>query len=209
MSRPRPRHGAASADPALGGVEGNSRLTSGVAAIIFVLLAVEGVTVLSIEGLFTPHVFVGVLLIAPVLVKLASTSWRFARYYTGHRDYQEKGPPHPVLRLLGPVVVVLTIALFASGVALLFVPRANQPFLVTVHQASFVLWFGAMSIHVIGHLVETATLAPRDWLTRTRRDVDGATWRQWLLAASLVLGVVAAWIVTPHAAGWWTQFKSN
>ena len=48
------------------------------------------------------------------------------------------------------------------------------PLLLTVHTASFVLWFGAMTIHVLGHLGEVFRLAPRDWLRRTRREVTGA-----------------------------------
>jgi hypothetical protein len=48
------------------------------------------------------------------------------------------------------------------------------PLLLKVHKASFVLWFGAMTIHVLGHLGEVFRLAPRDWLRRTRRDVTGA-----------------------------------
>jgi hypothetical protein len=45
-----------------------------------------------------------------------------------------------------------------------------------------------MTIHVLGHVVETAWLAPRDWVGRTRRDVAGAGARRWAMAASLVAG---------------------
>jgi hypothetical protein len=55
-----------------------------------------------------------------------------------------------VLRLLGPVVVILTLML-ASCVALLLVGRSWLPPLLKVHKASFLLWFGAMTIHVLGH----------------------------------------------------------
>jgi hypothetical protein len=85
-------------------------------------------------------------------------------------------------------VVVLTVVLFASGVALLFVTRSWMHLLLTVHKAGFVLWFGAMTIPVLGHLAEVAEVAPRDWLRRTRRDVTGAGARQWLIAASLAAG---------------------
>ena len=62
------------------------------------------------------------------------------------------------------------------------------------------LWFGAMTIHVLGHLVETARLAPKDWLRRTRHDVAGATARQWALAASLVAGVILGVVMLGPAA---------
>ena len=155
------------------GVAGNARLTAANAAVLLVLLAVEGVTVLQVRQLLTPHVFIGMVLIPPVLVKVASTTWRFARYYRGAPAYKRKGPPPLVLRLLGPVVVVLTVVLLASGVGLMLVSQSWLPLLLKVHKASFVLWFGAMTIHVLGHLGEVFRLAPRDWLRRTRREVTG------------------------------------
>ena len=39
------------------------------------------------------HLFVGLLLIGPVVLKLASTGYRFARYYTNDAVYRRKGPP--------------------------------------------------------------------------------------------------------------------
>ena len=71
-----------------------------------------------------------------------------------------------------------------------------------MHKASFVLWFGVMTIHVLGHLVETARVAPRDWMRRTRRQVDGASLRQWALATSVVAGLLAGLWALPYAANW-------
>jgi len=67
---------------------------------------------------------------------------------------------------------------------LLLVSRPWLPLLLKVHKASFVLWFGVMTIHVLSHLAEVLRLAPRDFLRRTRREVTGAGTRQWLIAAS-------------------------
>jgi hypothetical protein len=171
-------------------VASNARLTGATAAVLLVLLAAEGATVLSVRSLLTLHVFIGMLLVPPVLVKIGSTGWRFVRYYRGSPAYRRKGPPPLLLRLLGPVVVVLTLILFASGIALILVPRSFHHTLLFAHKASFVLWFGAMTIHVLGHVVETARLAPLDWARRTRRDVAGAGARQWAIALSLVAGLV-------------------
>ena len=55
------------------GVDGNERLTAGAAVVLFVLLAVEGVTIVFLRPLFSVHVFVGMLLIPPVALKLGST----------------------------------------------------------------------------------------------------------------------------------------
>jgi hypothetical protein len=100
-------------------VAANARLTASNAVVLLVLLAAEGVTILRVRELLTPHVFIGMVLIPPVLLKMASTGWRFARYYRGTPAYRRKGPPPLLLRLLGPVVVVLTVVLLASGVGLL------------------------------------------------------------------------------------------
>jgi hypothetical protein len=186
-ARPGPAHRkpAVSSDV---GVESNARLTGTTAAVLLVLLAIEGVTVLRVRALLSWHVFVGMLLVPPVLLKMGSTTWRFARYYRGAPAYRRKGPPPPLLRLLGPAVVILTVVLFASGIALVLAPHSLRHSLLFAHKASFVLWFGAMTLHVLGHLLDTARLAPLDWARRTRRDVAGATARQWALAASLVVG---------------------
>jgi hypothetical protein len=203
MARPAPQHARRRSLADTGGVEGNSRLTSALGAVLFVLLAGEGVTILQIGSLLDPHVFLGVLLIPPVLVKLASTSWRIFKYYTGDPEYRRKGPPPIVLRLLGPVVVVLTVLVFASGVGLIFLPGSLRQQLMLVHKASFLLWIAATSVHVLGHLAETAKMAPLDWLAKSRRQVRGATLRQWLVTASLIIGLIAAVLITPHATGWW------
>jgi hypothetical protein len=69
-----------------GGADGNARLTGTVGVVLIALLAVEGVTILFIRPLISMHVFVGLLLVPPVALKLASTGWRFARYYTRCRS---------------------------------------------------------------------------------------------------------------------------
>jgi hypothetical protein len=180
------------------GVEANARFTGTIAAVLLVLLAIEGVTVLRVRALLTPHVVVGMLLVPPIGLKIGSTGYRFFRYYAGSPSYRRKGPPPALLRALGPLVVLLTISLFASGIALLFVGPGLRGALLTVHKASFVLWFGAMAVHVLGHILDTARLAPKDFYRRTRGQVAGAGLRQWSLAASLALGAGLAVLVVGH-----------
>ncbi|MGH7497740.1 MAG: hypothetical protein ACREL3_02695, partial [Gemmatimonadales bacterium] len=69
------------------GVAGNARLTGAAAAAQLVLLAAEGATIPFIGPLLGPHIFIGMLLIPPVLLKLGSTGYRFARYYTHAEPY--------------------------------------------------------------------------------------------------------------------------
>jgi hypothetical protein len=183
-------------------VEGNARLTGLTAAVLFLLFAAEGVTVLRVRQLLTPHVVIGMVMVPVVVVKMGSTLWRFARYYGGDPEYRRKGPPPVFLRLLGPFVVVLTVAVLGTGIALLFVPTADRSQWLFLHKATFVLWLGAMAVHVLFHLLETANLTWNDLSRRTRRQVRGAGARQWLLVSALVLGILLAILVTPHASGW-------
>ncbi|MHB1447137.1 MAG: hypothetical protein ACYCTI_03070 [Acidimicrobiales bacterium] len=172
------------------GVERNARLTATTAAVLLFLLAAEGVTVLRIRSLLGAHIFIGALLIPPVLLKLASTGWRFLRYYLGEPGYRHKGPPLWFLRLLGPVVVLLTGLLLGSGVLLLFETGSLRSNMLFVHKASFILWFGAMTIHVLGHLSETTRLTMRDWGGAARQRLSGRGGRGLLQVVSLAAGVV-------------------
>lgn len=203
MSRQSPRHARTKIAVESGGVEGNTRLTATLGALLVVILFAEGVTILQVGSLLTPHVFIGLLVLPVVLAKMGSTSWRFAKYYWGSPEYRRKGPPPTLLRLLGPVVVVLTIAVISTGVLLIVAaPASLHPQLLLLHKITFVLWFGATALHVLGHFVETAKVAPLDWMQRTRRDVMGASRRQWFEVSSLVLGVLVALWLTPYAGHW-------
>jgi hypothetical protein len=185
-----------------GDVEGNARLTSSAALLLLILLAAEGLTLPAIHALLRPHVFIGFALIPPVALKLGSTLYRFARYYTRAPAYRQKGPPPTLLRVLGPVVVLSTALLLASGVALLFFTGTWQQRMLTLHKASFVVWFGAMTVHVVGHIIETARLGPRDWVPQHGRVVPMAAGRRWILAVSVLAGaVLGAWGLG-HISGW-------
>ncbi|HQU00093.1 MAG TPA: hypothetical protein PLG60_06270 [Acidimicrobiales bacterium] len=203
MSRQSPRHARTIAATESGGVEGNARLTAALGALLIVILFAEGLTILEVGSLLTAHVFIGLFVLPVVLAKMGSTSWRFVKYYWGSPEYRRKGPPPPILRLLGPFVVALTVAVISTGVLLIVgAPESLHPQLLLLHKVTFVLWFGATAIHVLGHLVETAKVAPMDWLRRTRRDVNGASRRQWLEIASLTVGVIVALWITPYAGHW-------
>jgi hypothetical protein len=97
-----------------GGPNGNEQLTASVSVLVLLALAVLGPTVLRIGQLISVHLFVGMLLLGPVALKMASTGYRFTRYYTRSVIYREKGPPEVLLRAIAPVVVVTTVVVFAS-----------------------------------------------------------------------------------------------
>lgn len=182
-----PRRGP---DPA-SGVEANAHLTAVTGLLLVGMLFAEGVTVVSIGPLVSWHIGIGLALVPPVGLKLGSTLWRFARYYLGAPRYRRAGPPHPVLRALGPLVVLSTLALLASGVAWwLLGPSAPGP-VALGHKAIFVVWFVLMTVHVLAHLTQVTRVARADLTGRRRRlgPGDRPGLRQGLVLASLVGGV--------------------
>ena len=141
-----------------GGSEGNTRLTASTAVVLLVLLAAEGLTLLAIRQLLLPHVFLGFLLIPPVLLKLSTTSWRMLSYYRGRSEYVRRGPPALFLRMLvAPLIVVSTVSLFATGVAV--VALGHGGLLLGLHKASFIVWVAATSVHVLAHVLRL----PGNW----------------------------------------------
>src|SRR4249919_299070 len=129
-----------------GGSAGNEQLTAVVAAVLLLLLAIEGATLLRLQSLLTVHAFVGMLLIPVVVVKFASTGWRMLRYYRNSEEYIRRGPPAVVLRaLVAPVLMLSTIVLFATGTALLVLGQTEGT-VVGLHKASFIVWVGAAAV---------------------------------------------------------------
>ena len=181
-----------------GGIAGNERLTGTSALLLLVLLAAEGATVPFVRQQLTLHIFLGLLLIPPVLLKLASTGWRFARYYLRDAEYVRRGPPHAFLRLLvAPLTVASTAALFGTGVALV-IAHPQRGLIVGLHKASFVVWFGAMGVHVLAHILKVPRLARADYVAAS----EGRWLRQFAVAAALVAGVIVAIVALPAAHDW-------
>jgi hypothetical protein len=193
--------------PNLGGPEGNARLTTTTGVLLLVLLALEGVTILFIRPLISMHVFVGLMLIPPIALKLASTGWRFLRYYTGSRPYVLQGPPHPYMRVVvAPLVVVSTLVLFGTGVAMLAV-RPQGGNLVGLHKGAFIVWLAATGIHVLFHLPRLARLARAELRPSTR--VSSAWLRVVLVGAALTAGALFAAAAFHLATPWldWVRVR--
>jgi hypothetical protein len=173
---------------------GNERLTAATAVVLLALFAAEGVTILSIRPLLSAHVVIGLLLIPPVTLKLASTGYRFVRYYGGDPAYVAKGPPHIVMRLLAPLLAVSTLSVLGTGVGLLVLgPERHRDLLLGLHKASFAAWFVVMSIHVLVY-------APR--LPRLISARGARTQRALLVASSLVAGAALAGATYSLANPW-------
>ena len=208
-----------------GGTEGNERLTVLTGLLLIILVAALGITIVRIGQLLWLHFFLGLMLIGPVALKMASTGYRFVRYYTANPRYQAKGPPAPLLRMMAPVVVALTITVFATGVLLLFIgPTSSSRSTITLlHKASFIAWIALTAVHVLGHLPEIVGLlrvsresraeliAARS--PRARRvtahagptinpRLPGGAGRWLSLGTALVAGLILAIVLIPDFGTW-------
>jgi len=194
------------ADGATGGAEGNERLTGLTGMVLLALFAAEGFTILAVRQMLTLHFFLGMLLIGPVLLKLCSTTYRFTRYYAGDAEYRRIGPPALPLRVLGPFVILTSLAVIGTGVMLALTGPGPSIWLLA-HKAAFVLWFGAMTIHVLAYVWRLPRLAGSDLARRAGYRADqvlgGRAARWLLLTASLLAGLLLA-VITVHLAGPWT-----
>jgi hypothetical protein len=205
-----------------GGAEGNERLTVVTGALLIVLLAAVGVTIVFIGRLLWWHLFLGLALIGPVVLKVASTGYRFMRYYTADPPYRHKGPPPPALRALGPVLVGLTAIVLMTGVVLLLIGPSSRGTLLLVHKVSFIGWVVVTAVHIVGHLPELVRVnrvsrRTRAELGELRSLVPGfggaaeppvsgpipGSGGRWLsVATAVALGLVLAAVLVPDFGAW-------
>lgn len=192
-----------------GGIDGNEQLTAMTGVILLVLLAALGVTILRIGQLIWLHLFLGLLLLGPVLLKMASTGYRLMRYYTRQAVYVAKGPPMPALRLMGPFVVLTTLIVFISGVVLLFVGPRDRSTPVLIHKASFFVWLAFMGLHVLAHLPALGRSLRAVRIGATERAGaslsaagSGSAGRWIALSGAIVGGAVLAIVLIPHFGVW-------
>jgi hypothetical protein len=206
----RPRRVRPEGDQRLtgGGTDGNERLTAAAGVVLLMLFAALGVTIVRNEQLLWLHLFLGMLLIGPVLLKLASTGYRFVRYYTANPAYRRKGPPAAPMRLLAPLVVLSTVVVFGSGVVLLFAGPSSRSTLFPIHKFSFFAWLAFVGVHVLGHLADLPAPLRADYggvdeslagLSGRRPGRDG---RVLALVGMLVAGLVLAVLVIPEFGAW-------
>ena len=182
---------------------GNERLTAAVGLLLLAPVAVEVVTILlGVHTFMSVHVFVGLALIPVVVLKLGSTGWRFARYYTRSRAYMAQGPPQMAMRLLAPLFVAATVVLFASGVAMgLFHGHALQ-IARQLHGPASVIWLALFGLHVLVYLGRAVRSTEEDALPSKARPVHGRTWRVYAVATAIVCGLVLGAALVPAQHRW-------
>lgn len=205
-ARALPRHRR---PPAVAGPEGNEQLTAMTGVVLLIGFAVEGATVLAVHRLVWLHFAIGFLLIGPVTLKIAATMYRFARYYTRSEPYVRKGPPAPVLRLLGPLVILTSVAVLGTGV-MLAITGPGQAGWQFWHKATFILWFGVMTIHVCAYaprlprLLRGRPAVPLTSVPLTTGNIPGGRARYLALACALAGGIAIAMIAT-HLSDLWAS----
>jgi len=178
----------ASHDP---GVEANARLIGYASVALLIPLAADVIT--GIRPGLLAHALIGFLLVPLVLLKLGSVAYRFVRYYAGDPHYRAAGPPELVMRLIAPALVLLTVALFATGIELwLFGFRFGDQWL-TWHKAAFVLWFLAAMFHALAYVRR----APELVLADSHDRLLGVGTRRSVVIGSLVLGAALVVAMLP------------
>jgi hypothetical protein len=188
-------------------VVGNGRLTALAGAVLLVLMVVEIVSAAILHTLLPIHVFVGVLLAGPLVVKLGSTGWRFLRYYTGAPAFVRRGPPHLALRLMAPLLIAATVVVIGSGVVLVMLGPAHAGPFLPLHGISALVLLPLLAIHVFAHTQQVPRLVADDWSSSYTKPVPGRALRLGSNLGALLAGTVAAILLFPGAAPWlvWSQ----
>jgi hypothetical protein len=144
------------------------------------------------------------LLVGPVVLKLASTGYRFVGYYARDPVYREEGPPQALLRAIAPIVIASTVVVMGSGVALLFAGPQSRDSLLPIHKLSFFVWAAFTGLHVLAYLPRIPLALRGDYGRSTQIGVKvaGRDGRALALAGALIAGVVLAMLVIPQFAPW-------
>ena len=193
-------------DPRVGadarGVRQNARLTALTGLLLVLLLGAAGITVVGFDGLVGPHLVIGTALVAPVALKLGSTGWKILRYYGRSPDYVRAGPPPLVRRLLAPVVIVTTVGLLGTGIAMMLLGPANAGALPFLHRAFFAVWCAAIALHVLIHARRSLRAVNAEITAPPAQVLPGRTWRALTLTGTLAAGIGLAVWSAQYVAPW-------
>ena len=200
------------------GVTGNKRLTSLLGIALFCLLLLQVASALffalltynvaffngpTYDIVRPVHFFVGFALMPLLGLKLASTGWRFSRYYLRARAYRRAGAPTWVARLTAPLLIISGISVFASGVEMWsFQNQLGWPW-TAIHNVAAFTFVAVLTLHVVLHLREANREAAADLMAAPAvapepEPFGGRLTRRALLGAAVVAGAVLG----AGASGW-------
>lgn len=185
------------------GVDGNARMTALLGVIVLVAFAIESITVIDVRQMFTWHVFVGLFIVPVVCFKLATTGYRFWHYYRGAAAYRTKGAPHPILRISAPLLIVATLSMLGAGIVTLAVGPQHSDTWLTIHQGSVIAWAVMISVHFLGHALETWRLTTDEM--RAKPPIPRRSLRLIFVAASLAIGLT----VGVASLGWTSAWRNR
>ena len=185
-------------------VIGNERLSALAGAVLLVLIIVEIVIAAQLHTLLQIHIFVGVLLTVPLLVKMGSVGYRFLSYYAGIPAFVRKGPPRLELRLLGPLLLLASVSLVISGITLALLGPTNvwSVWVLRLHALSVICWLPLLALHVGAHIWRVPRLISADWRKPVTRFMRGRGWRYGAVIVALLYGACVAALYLPHTASW-------
>ena len=195
----------------LSAVVGNERLTALAGAVLLVLILVELMSAAILRALLSIHVFAGVLLAGPLVVKLGSTGSRFLRYYTGSPAFGRRGPPRLALRAMAPLLIATTLVVIGSGIGLVVTGPTQAGPLLPLHGFSTLVLLPLIAIHVFAHIRRVPRLVADDWSNHPVEQAPGRGLRLGVNLGALMLGALAAIFLLPVAAPWiaWSQVNGT
>lgn len=197
------------ADGRWGGPAGNGRLTGWLGVLVLYLVAAQLFTLLDVTKVLAWHVAIGGALLPIALAKTGVTGWRMINYYRGVPAYREAGAPPLPLRVLGPLVVVSTLALVGTGLTLLalgpteisrplFTLLGVQVAPLTIHQAVFFAFVTFTGLHLLARAVP----AWRRTVGTHGVVVAGAAQRALVIVTVVIAAVISSTLVEHAYRGW-------
>lgn len=215
------------------GVVGNTRLTSlaGVVLLALITLQVASSVVFALLAYNLPlpvgplydvvrpvHFFVGFMLMPLIALKLASTGYRFLRYYSGNPDYHDAGPPRAVPRLIAPALIASAIILVASGVEMWSYQNQFRLPWTAIHNVAAFTFVSVVTLHIVLHVREAHRHAAADLAgipppaSMQTGPPPGAMTRRALLGGGVVFGAAlgmgaSSWPLP--ALGWLEPLKTG
>jgi hypothetical protein len=108
------------------------------------------------------------------------------------------------MRLLAPFVVISTVVVMGSGVALLFAGPSSRGTLFPIHKLSFFAWLAFTVLHVLGHLLDLPAPLRADFRANAglSGQEPGRDGRVLSLVGVLVAGLVLAVLLIPEFGPW-------
>ena len=198
--------------PTADGVAGNKRLTSLAGTVLLALITLQVLSAVFFAlltynvqlpvGPFYDvvrpvHFFVGFMLMPLIAIKLASTGYKFSRYYTRNPAYHEAGAPKPVGRLIAPGLVGSAIILVASGVEMWsYQNQFNLPW-TAIHNVAAFTFVSLIIVHIAIHVREAHQEAAADLAgvaasadPRVTEPPAGLITRRAVIGGAVVVGAV-------------------